>query len=390
MTNPRDEAPLASFREKVDFVRRTPAVFTAWLLFALAVALIGWAVVLANLHEGRKVVEQRAFLEAAAHARMHAERLLRSIHGIDQITHHIRFEWALTGGQLRLEQIQEKGTFPPPSMYYVTLVDRDGLPYSSTLPDFQRVSLGDRGYFLRQKHTERDELDMEQPILSRLSKTNVVHFSRRLIAPDGSFSGIVMVSVPIDFFTRNYDTIVLGENGLLGVADEKNTFHIVRIGERVLPPESSAFLSAPELAADNGGFRLDGAVGFGDHRNRFLGWQRVKGYPLIALVGMDEVDTLARYRESRHAAIQYAWFATLALGILTAIAIALTAELAWRKHRLNLTQAKYRLATEEGSEGFYILQPVRDRQDLITDFYVIDCNQARRGFFQPSTKRISR
>ena len=79
---------------------------------------------------------------------------------------------------------------------------------------------------------------------------------------------------------------------------------------------------------------------------------------------MDELDTLAEYREGRHSVVRYAAFATLALAILTAIAIALTAELAWRKHRLSLTQATYRLATEEGSEGFYIVEPVSDRQGL--------------------------
>jgi diguanylate cyclase (GGDEF)-like protein len=381
MKNSRDEAPFASLREKLDFVRQTPVVFTAWLLFALAVALIGWGVVLANLRETRKVAEQRALLEVAALARTHADRLVRSINAIDQITHHIRVEWGLTGGQLHLEQIKEEGIFPSPSMYYVTLVDQHGKPFSSTLPDFKPVPLGDRRYFVRQKYAESDKLDIDQPILARLSRTNVVHFSRRLTAPDGTFAGIVMVSVPVDFFTRNYDPIVLGRNGLLGVADEKDTFHIVRIGERVLPPESSSFLSAPELVADNGSFLLHGNKHFGDQRSRFVGWQRIQGYPLIALVGMDEADTLAQYEESRRSGIHNAAFATLALGILTAIAIALTAELAWRKHRLDLTQATYRLATEEGSEGFYIVQPVSERHGAVTDFRVIDCNQQGAGFF---------
>lgn len=381
MKNLRDEAPPASSREKLNFVRQTPGVFTAWLLFAMAVALIGWGLVLANLQETFKAAEQHAFIDAAALARTHADRLLRSINAIDQITHHIRVEWALTGGQLRLEQIKEAGIFPAPSMYYVTLVDQAGMPFSSTLPNFEPVHLGDRRYFLRQKFAKGDELDIDQPILARLSTTNVVHFSRRLTAPDGTFAGIVMVSVPIDFFTRNYDPIVLGRNGLLGVADEKDTFHIVRIGERVLPPESSAFLSAPKFAADNGSTLLHGKTQFGDQRSRFLGWQRLKGYPLIALVGMDEQDTLAQYRESHRSAIRYAAIATLALGMLTAIAIVLTAELAWRKHRLSLTQATYRLATEEGSEGFYIVQPVTDQQGIVADFRVIDCNQQGAEFF---------
>lgn len=388
MTTARDEALLSSIGEKLDFIRRTPAVFLTWLLFAVAVALIGWGLVLANLQETRGAIRQHAFVEAAALARTHADRLHRSIHAIDQITHHIRVEWALTGGRLHLDQIKEDGAFPPPSMYYITLVDQEGMPYSSTLPNFKPVPLDDRRYFLRQKYAESDELNIDQPILARLSNTNTVHFSRRLIAPDGSFAGIVMVSVPVEFFTNDYDGIVLGKHGLLGVADDNDTFHIVRIGNHILPTDSSALVPASRLAGENGSLLIDGKSQLWDHRSRFLGWQRIKDYPLIALVGEDEVDTFSQYQESRRSAIQYGAFATLALGILTAIAIALTAELAWRKHRLSLTQATYRLATEEGSEGFYIVHPVRDLQGVVTDFRVIDCNQQGAGFFHLQRREL--
>ena len=381
MKNSFNEAQPTSLREKLDFVRRTPTIITTWLLFATAAALIGWSVVFANVQAARKVAQQHALLESAALARTQADRLLRSIHAIDQITHHIRVEWGLTEGRLRLEQIREEGTFPPPSVYYVTLVDRNGVPFSSTLPNFKTVQLDDRSYFLRQKNAEVDYLDIDPPLRARLSGTNVVHFSRRLSDLGGAFGGIVIVSVSIDFFTTNYDPVILGKYGLLGLADNDNTFHIVRIGENVLPPEGRPFLKAPDLRANNGSVLLDGKTWFRDQRGRFLGWQHGKGYPLIALVGMDETDTLAQYRAGRQSALRYATSATVALGLLTAIAIALGAELAWRKHRLSLTQATYRLATEEGSEGFYIAQPIRDRQGVVTDFRVIDCNEQGAEFF---------
>ena len=131
-----------------------------------------------------------------------------------------------------------------------------------------------------------------------------------------------MVSVPISFFPRNYDAVVLGKNGLLGVAGGNDTFHIVRIGDNVLPLENAIFTSAPNFSANSGSVLLDGKTWFKDQRTRFVGWEQLKSYPLIALVGMDEMDTLSAYREGRHSAIQYAAVATLALAILTAIAIA--------------------------------------------------------------------
>ena len=50
----------ASLLEKLNFVRRTPSVFMTWLLFSLAVALIGWGVLLANLKEAQEAVQARA------------------------------------------------------------------------------------------------------------------------------------------------------------------------------------------------------------------------------------------------------------------------------------------------------------------------------------------
>ena len=99
------------------------------------------------------------------------------------------------------------------------------------------------------------------------------------------------------------------------------------------------------------------------------------------MIGLDEADTLAQYQAGRHAAIWYGVWASAALAMLTALAILLSAELAWRKHRLGLAQATYRLATEEGSEGFYIVQPVRDRHGAVIDFLVIDCNLPGAEFF---------
>lgn len=109
---------------------------------------------------------------------------------------------------------------------------------------------------------------------------------------------------------------------------------------------------------------------------------------MTAFVGLDEFDTLAQYRAGRHSAIWYGLWATAALGVLTLIAIALRAELAWRNYRLSVTQATYRLATEEGSEGFYILQPIRDQHGIVTDFSVLDCNQQGAEFINQRRQEL--
>jgi membrane associated rhomboid family serine protease len=77
-----------------------------------------------------------------------------------------------------------------------------------------------------------------------------------------------------------------------------------------------------------------------------------------------------------------ALWATLGLAMLTLTAMVLTVEMAWRKHQLFLTYATYRLATEEGSEGIYIYQPIFDPTGFITDFRLTDCNHRAAEFFK--------
>src|SRR6476661_1427797 len=111
-----------SVAEKWLVLCRTPRIYVRWLLFAIAVTLVGWGVLFANLKEARTAVERRALFEASALARTYADRLLRSMNAIDQVARHVRADWRLSGGKQLLEHLQEEGAFPR-SQYYVTLVN---------------------------------------------------------------------------------------------------------------------------------------------------------------------------------------------------------------------------------------------------------------------------
>lgn len=370
-----------SVKEKWFVFRRTPRIFVGWLLFAMAVTLVGWGVLFANLKEARVAVERRALLEASALARTHADRLMRSMNAIDQVARHVRADWQLSGDKLLLEHLHGEGVFPS-SQYYVTLVDREGMAFSSTLENFKPTFLGDRQYFRVQKDNSSDQIHIESPLRSRMSGKNVVDVSRRLVDANGVFDGIILVSVGVRNFTANYDASILGSYGLLSVISTDHELGVVRIGQDVLPGTLTGFTIPPVFSNISGSALFDGTKWFDDKRSRFLGWHPVEGYPLTAVVGLDEFELLAGYRQGRLSAIRYAWWATAALAIMTFIAILLSAELAWRNYRLALVHATYRLATEEGGEGFYIVEPILGRNGKPVDFKIIDCNQQGAGFFR--------
>jgi diguanylate cyclase (GGDEF)-like protein len=211
---------------------------------------------------------------------------------------------------------------------------------------------------------------------------DVIQFSRRLSGRNGGFDGVVLVSVRPEYLTATYDETTLGKQGFMGVIGNDSVIRATRIGDTVHPPESKALVSVPVFTSTGDAELFNGAQWFADGRSRYLGWHAVEGFPLSAMVGVDQEAVLADYYANRSASLRYGLAASLAMAGFTLIAMALSMRLAWRKFQLEEVRSTYRMATEEGNEGFYIARPIRDRQGVIVDFRVLDCNLRGAELFQ--------
>lgn len=139
---------------------------------------------------------------------------------------------------------------------------------------------------------------------------------------------------------------------------------------------------APHFTFNSGSELFNGGPWFADRRNRYVGWQTLAAYPMIALVGLDQQAVLARYRSVRDIFVRYAIRTNLAVFSGAFVAMIFSMRLAARRHQLELTQEAYRMATEEGIEGFYIAWPVRDRSGAIADSRLVDCNSRGAELFR--------
>jgi diguanylate cyclase (GGDEF)-like protein len=160
----------------------------------------------------------------------------------------------------------------------------------------------------------------------------------------------------------------------LGVIGNDRLIRATRTGQTIHPQDSQALVSVPPFTPQSEGVLLNGNNWFTDKRSRYVGWQAVKGYPLVALTGLDVQDTLAPYQAKRDDLIREARWATAVLVAFMLIAMTQSIRLGWRKYQLEQTQATYRMATEGGNEGFYIVRPIHDTQGAIVDFEIIDSN----------------
>lgn len=350
-------------------------IYGPWLITGLLMFGISWSVLLWALDNDKRKAENEGIAEAATLSRGYANQVARTMDAVDKSLLHVRFEWALAKGALRLDAMEVEGLFPPPTTSYVAITDREGNIRTSTLLASRKLSLKDRPYFTVQMAATKDNLFIDKPTIGRTSKRKVLQFSRRLMNPIGDFDGVVVMSVTPSYFTEHFDVATFGKNGYLGIVGEDHVIRASRIGQKVQEEDGQAWTEIPQFPVPGGSAWFEGARWFSDKRNRFVGWQEVPGYPLIAVTGLDEEVILAPYWMARADTMRRALLTTLGFIAMTLVGMAFSLRLAGRKRQLEIIQASYRMATEGSSEGFFILGALTNSSGGIDDFEVVDCNQ---------------
>jgi len=265
-------------------------------------------------------------------------------------------------------------------MLFVLIADSEGRVRTATEPIRAGANVRDRPYFVFHKRSSSGSLRIGAPITGRFAGRTVLHFTRRLVTPDGRFDGVVVVSVDPGNFTTFYEGANVGRAGLIGMIGTDAVMRTARIGDTSVP-DARAVLRTPFSPGGGEGAKfMAGEATFVDGRSRFVAWHPLAAHPVVALVGLDSDEVLAASREHRGNLLKAVFFATLGLACFALLATGLTARLAWRKYQEEQVRDAYRMATEGGSEGFFMLRVQRDRQGRLVDLIVSDCNERGAAF----------
>jgi diguanylate cyclase (GGDEF)-like protein len=200
----------------------------------------------------------------------------------------------------------------------LTLIGRDGFQAASTT-DYRGppLYLGDREHFLKQLDPAADKLFISEPVLGRASGKVSLQFSRRLRGPDGSFAGVIVMSIDPNFIGRFYQAVDIGANGsvvlrnLDGIILGAQGFSANAVGQQV---KQQPFLDALSRSP-SGHYWGGGAV---DGYNRLVSYRTSERFPLIFSVGLAENEILSGYQ--KHRTIYFTVASVVTLVILIAIA----------------------------------------------------------------------
>ena len=150
--------------------------------------------------------------------------------------------------------------------------------------------LSDRPHFQGQIANTDDTLYIGQPLVGRASNRVSVQFSRRVRKPDGSFAGVVVVSLNPDHFASFLDRVRFGPPASVSLIGDDDVVRAdggqddgIQLGGSVAgTPIASAMASGRDST-----FALKGSVG---QPSRLGTLHKVEGQPLWVMVSMSDLD----------------------------------------------------------------------------------------------------
>jgi diguanylate cyclase (GGDEF)-like protein/PAS domain S-box-containing protein len=276
---------------------RGGGVTVAIVMFALI--LIGglWTLILTEEQAEREeiiasVVKQNSNLAVA-----YEEHVARTLKGLDGVLLFLRHEYRRVGSRMNMEQYFEDGIIDEGLFSIVSVIDERGKIVVSSKP-VPPVNYADREYFrVHQLRRGRDALHISMPLLGRVSDTWQIPISRPLTKADGSFAGVIVLSVNPDYFTRFYQKAEIGKQGLVMLVGLDGVSRARRIGNTLSFGDDMADTTLLQEQARNGVGEILSKRGV-DNVTRYVSYRTLPGYPLIVAVGASRDEVLAEFQRN--------------------------------------------------------------------------------------------
>lgn len=329
-------------------LERTDARVLLVLFVVVLVAGI-WLVTLAQLAHARTRAIAGAQRDALGLARVVEEHAVRTIEAADQAVTYLRFRYNTLGSALDVNADLQRGLNPGPLYKLFTVVDTNGNTVLSSRP-FTPTNLSDREHIKVHAAGHTEGLFISKPVLGRVSKKWSIQLTRRIEHADGSFKGVVVASLDPYYFTRLYDEVKLGPQSSIaligddGVVRARRVGHVNSIGQDL---RGSALFTQMQGRA-RGTFTERSPV---DQVQRLYAFEKLDGYPLTVLVGLDSGEVLNDYASRRDQSLLLASVASAAILLFGGALVVLLARLIDSHERaISASEAKSRFLSNMSHE----------------------------------------
>jgi signal transduction histidine kinase len=321
--------PITQPAQRADKLARTIGLI--WLVSCLLL-IATWMHVQALATDGRTHQITGAERDLANITRLSQEHANRTLRSADQVIRFVQSRYLELGDRLNLTDLTEKGVIDAEIFNQVGIIDAKGIYVLASLPVSGKLDLSDREHFKVHVASDTGELFVSKPVLGRASGKWSIQLTRRITRANGEFGGVVVVSIDPGYFTRFYNELNLGSEGLAALYGLDGIARARKVG---IKEEFGISASNAKMFEQIGqGVMLGSYIqkSVVDGVERIYHFRKVPQYQLVVTVGLDMKDLLANPQRAESALRQQASLVTF---LILALAAALTRHL--RRIRRDMT-----------------------------------------------------
>ena len=346
-------------------------ILRGWGLGWLLIVVLVFAAASVKIQLDRNDLIEQSRNEAVSRASTAADQVLRTVSQIDQLSLVIKYQWEHRSAPLDLDDQFRQGVFQ--KTIYPVVINSQGYAVSSTRQLPKNTYMGDLPFFAKHSKDPQGGLLISPPADGRggFAGKKIIRFSRAFNRSDGSFDGVVLIAIEVDYVTGFYDESRLLVGDFISVYFTDGVLLASQSGGG---STKSLYKELPKFALSKGSVRQPEEL-FIDQRSRLVSWKNIENYPLVVAAAIDGDNATASYASTRLTYMSIA-LAFSALMLLFAIGGAYShLRNIDRQRRESEIQNTFRLAVDGAHEAFYMVQPTYHNDGRIHRLFVEDCNE---------------
>jgi signal transduction histidine kinase/CheY-like chemotaxis protein len=294
------------------------------VLIGLLMVVI-WGAIILDIGKTQQDAEAAAQRTTLNLARAFEENVLRTVGNIDQALLYIRDAYERAPDRFDPVNVLQGAVTMRALALQLSVTDENGILLSSSRAMGPgRVDLSDREHFLVHKDGVGDKLFISRAVFGRVSNQWSVQFTRKIRKPDGSFGGMLVLSVDPFSLSGFYSSIDIGRDGIVSVVGRDGFIRAhSQLHENVMTtPVLGDRLFQVLRTSESGSYR-EGSPANPDHL--IVSYRALQEYPLVVLVGLSTDEAMAAYEQEKWraigagavASVLLLWFARLLLARLS-------------------------------------------------------------------------
>ena len=294
--------PLAKIRFSRKFHDVMRAMVQPMLWFGLAFIGLIWLALFQLVGQQQTAALRDSEQETANLSLIVSQNVQRTADSLNRILTYLQDTYRRDGYAANWSRLVDEKFTIDHQVVQIAVIDQSGFLIASSklLHPIKPLFLGDRPHFIFQKNAKKDSLFISQPVQGRVSGKQSVQFTRRLEHADGSFAGVLVISLDPKRLASSFSVMHLGRGyGFALVGDDG----VVRSGAGIYANLVGGNYQHLEGTYHKEIYGSAVADDLSDGNMQISASRAVDGYPLDVIVTTDYSKKAAAWKVAEQAYI---------------------------------------------------------------------------------------